>query len=55
MEVFTSVLFSAASPNGLETEFEWPGEPFCRKISFSLVLVPKMKVGSAIVPGLWEG
>lgn len=55
MEVFTSVLLSAASPNGLETEIEWPGKSFHSKISFSVVLVPKMRVNSAAVPGLCEG
>lgn len=54
MEVFTLVLFSVASLNGLETEFEWLSESFYRKI-FSLVLVPKMRISSAFVPGLCEG
>jgi len=54
MEIFVSVLFSAASLNGPEAEFEWRGKFFYRTISFSLVLVPKMRVSRAIVPGLCE-
>lgn len=48
-----SVLFSVASLNGLE-EFEWPSKSFYRKVSFSLVLVPRMRVSSATGPGLCD-
>lgn len=54
MEVFVSVLFSVASSNGLEAEFEWPGKSFYGTVSFSLVLVPRMRVSSAISPGLCD-